>query len=169
MCWGARSLGPSGQSTDNFLARGTFLPLPPLLLRATDGPQPNCAVNYQGVTLIDAVPTPRLTCWFGWSLGVNAVVCFKLLVLSCRHCADLRTIKPVKLQTGSVLESLKGSWLQRCYTLGKQRQGGEAVPWEYDCCCFPETLRRENRRNRVHVRKHLDAGVLGTVFEEVVG
>lgn len=101
---------------------------------------------------------------------MDTVVCLKLLVLSCRHCADLRTIKPVKLQTGSVLESLKGYWLQRCYTFRQAEAGcGEAVPWEYDCCCFPETLRRGNRRNRVHVRKHLDAGVLGAVFEEVVG
>lgn len=60
---------------------------------------------------------------------MDAVVCLKLLVLSCRHCADLRTIKPVKLQTGSVLESLKGSWLQRCYTFRQAEAGwgGSAV------------------------------------------
>lgn len=60
---------------------------------------------------------------------MDTVVCLKLLVLSCRHCADLRTIKPVKLQTGSVLESLKGSWLQRCYTFRQAEAawGGSAL------------------------------------------
>lgn len=60
---------------------------------------------------------------------MDAVVCLKLLVLSCRHCADLRTIKPVKLQTRNVLESLKGSWLQRCYTFRQAEAGwgGSAV------------------------------------------
>lgn len=113
MCWSARSLGPSGLSAGNFLARGGFLP--PTFPSQTHSPDlAALLINYPGVTLIDAVPAPGQTRWFGWSLGLDTEVCLKLLVLSCRHCADLGAITQLRLQTGSLPESLKGSRMQRC-------------------------------------------------------
>lgn len=51
-----------------------------------------------------------------------------------------------------------------CFQASRAGAGGSQR--EYS---FPETLGGGNLRNQVHVQKHLHAGVLGAVFEEVVG